>query len=36
VSAIIKPFKCNLMDRQYPATLNRKHRYGAGVLTART
>jgi hypothetical protein len=36
VSAIIKPFKCNLMDRQYVPTLNRKHRYGGRALTVRT
>ena len=35
VNAIIKPYKCNLMDRHYLNALNRKRRYGArlaGVL----
>jgi hypothetical protein len=35
VNAIIKPYKCNLMDRQYLAALNRKRRYGGRVVGAR-
>ncbi len=34
VNAIIKPFKCNLMDRRYLNALRNKHRFGgraAGV-----
>jgi hypothetical protein len=35
VSAVIKPYKCNLMDRNYFGALNRKGRYGGRVLGAR-
>jgi hypothetical protein len=35
VSAIIKPFNCNLMDRQYFSALNRKRRYGGRMAGAR-
>jgi len=34
VDAIIKPFKCNLMDRQYRNVLNRKRPYSGRLLGA--
>ena len=35
VNAIIKPFKCNLMDRQYLNALNRKRRYSGRAVGSR-
>jgi hypothetical protein len=35
VNAIIKPYKCNLMDRRYLGALNRKRRYSGRVAGAR-
>jgi len=36
VNAIIKPFKCNLMDRQYLNAMNRKRLYGGRSVGVRS
>ncbi|GLI32796.1 hypothetical protein [Desulforhabdus amnigena] len=35
VNAVIKPFKCNLLDREYLNLLNRKKRLRKGAIAAR-